>query len=307
MRLQHLLLFPLACVPCTGFAQTILTVTPSADCTIGYHDNYNTENNNYDWSPHYDAVAQPGTQGGVNKSRLLMTFDLSSIPPDATVLAAFLSLTAFGPFGGGDVGEVGHVGQNECTLRRIIEPWNVGVVTWNTRPDASPTDEVVLASSDYATQNYLHIDVTMLVQDMVADPGNSHGFEFALVNETVTRGMAFHSSEGPDQDRWPLLTIVYGECGAIGMGVAPITDAPVLSLIPSIARTGEPVRINADRDLPQGLSIGLVNASGQEIASFGMTGRSLLFTVPSIASGAYTVTMRTTRSILGTIGTLVVR
>ncbi len=307
MRPHYLLLFLIVYIPYAGFAQNILTITPSADCTIGYHDNYNTENNNYDWSPHYDAVAQPGTQGGVNKSRSLMTFDLSSIPSDATVLAAFLSLTAFGPFGGGDVGEVGHVGQNECTLRRIIEPWNAGVVTWNTRPDVSSMEAVILDASMYATQNYLHIDVTMLVQDMVADPGNSHGFEIALVNETVTRGMAFHSSEGPDQDRWPLLTIVYGECGAIGMGVATAPDEPVLSLMPSIARTGEPVRITADRDLQQGLSIGLVNGSGQEIASFGMSGKSLLFTVPSIASGAYTVMLRNERYIVRRIGTLVVR
>ena len=307
MRKQLLTLVALASGLASGRAQSVLTVTPSSDCTIGYHDNYNTANTNYDWSPHVDAVAQPGTQGGVNASRSLMTFDLSTIPPDATVLAAFMSLSAFGPFGGGDVGEVGHVGQNECTLRRIIEPWDATTVTWNTRPDVTDVDEATLPASTYFNQNYLHLDVTAVVQDMVDDPSNSHGFQFALVNETITRGMAFHSSEGPDPDRWPRLTIVYGDCGGIGMADSPVPGATVFRMMPTIARPGEPVRISTDASIQPGSLIGLVDQHGQEVASFALSGPSLLFTVPPVASGIYSVTLRDARSALGSIGKLVVR
>ncbi|MBK7269179.1 MAG: hypothetical protein IPI07_06610 [Flavobacteriales bacterium] len=88
-------------------AQTSVVLSPTEDASLGYHDNFNSASTNYNSTIHYSAYAQPGAQGGINKGRGAMDFDLTGIPAGSTVLGAFLSLSAIGPFGVGDVAAIG--------------------------------------------------------------------------------------------------------------------------------------------------------------------------------------------------------
>ena len=82
------------------YSQTSVVLYSTRDCPFAYHDNYNTANTNYNSAVHFSAFAQPGASGGVNAGRSVVEFDLSSIPTDSTVVGAFLSVSARGPWAG---------------------------------------------------------------------------------------------------------------------------------------------------------------------------------------------------------------
>ncbi len=82
-------------------------------------------------------------------------------------------------------------------------------MTWNNQPATTTQNQVTLAQSTSTHQDYLNIDVTALVNDMVHDPTNSHGFMFKLITEVQWRCMLFASSDHVDTARHPKLEVCY--------------------------------------------------------------------------------------------------
>ncbi len=273
----------------TAEAQNTLVLTPSQDAPIAYHDNYNSANANYNYAPHCSAISQPGATGGVNKTRGLMEFDLSSIPDTATIFGAFLNLSASGPLSDiGQVTQVGHMGQNASHLQRITSLWNANTVTWNNQPTTTNVDAVPLAQSTYSQENYLSIDVTALVQTMVLDPSNSFGFELKLDNETPSRGILIFGGNAPELDKRPSLVVVYGNCEKVtNIGELDGTNGH-LTVSPNITYPGGSVRM----DLPNGAlgasNLVLINAIGQVIYTHPVYQWPMSLTVPALAQGTYT-------------------
>ncbi|MBK8339051.1 MAG: DNRLRE domain-containing protein [Flavobacteriales bacterium] len=288
-------------------AQTSVLLSPTEDASLGYHDNFNSANTNYNSTIHYSAFAQPGAQGGVNKARGAMDFDLTNIPAGSTILGAFLTLSGIGPFGSpGAVSTVGHVGPNECTLRRINSAWADNTVTWNSQPTSTTQNEVLLDPSTYATENYLNINVTTLVQDMIDDPANSHGFMLQLVNETTSRGLAFHSSLAPDADKRPVLLVIYGDCW--GEGIAdPGGEEHAFTISPNSTSPGATVRLDPDFAPNTPCEVSLIDAIGQTVKTEQMRQWPYDLIVPAVAQGIYTVRLASRDgNVLGT-APLVVR
>lgn len=272
-------------------AQTVLVLQPTGDASAGYHDGYPSANTNYDNTIHFSAFCQPGNLSGVNKGRGLIKFDLGSIPNNATILAASLQLTGMGPFGTGTVGTVGHVGSNASTIRRITAPWSANTVTWNTQPTTTTQNMAVLSQSTYATQNYMNVDVTAMVQDMILEPSTSHGFMLQLNTELSSRGMIFHSTVGTTPDRWPTLFIVYGECeGMIGMDETENIENPI-TMYPNIGHQGSHVLISDVRGNMHKGTLLLTDATGSLVKEETIVNWPYLFRVPSVSTGMYSVTI----------------
>lgn len=140
-------------------------------------------------------------------ARNVIEFDFSSIPAGSTINSATLSLFA-NPFplnGNGTAMQ----GANASLIQRVTSAWDESTVTWVTAPTTTNQNEVTLAQSTSAFQNYPAIDVKDLVQDMVNDHVNSHGFMLRLINETAYATMIFASSDFPDSTKWPEITIDY--------------------------------------------------------------------------------------------------
>lgn len=275
--------------------QSIVQLLPVADASLGYHDNYNSANTNYNSAIHYSAFAQPGNNGGVNKGRGVMQFDLSVIPPNSTVLGAFLTLYASGPVGVGAVSSVGHVGNNSSKLKRITSPWNASTVTWNTMPSFSSTNQTSLPSSTTELDDYLFVNVTALVQDMVDEPATSHGFMLQLDNETVTRGLFFFSSGASEPDKRPLLTIVYGECPDrtdIPTVIPPPTIPSTEPFIwPTISSRGGEHTIDHPA-ARHGATIKVTNSLGAIVLELVLQGeRSTIQEIGGLSSGSYWITL----------------
>jgi len=148
--------------------------------------------------------------GDLGIERSFIEFDLSAIPSDATINAAYLTLfsphSAFPEF---------HSGNNSAWLERVTSAWNETSVNWNNQPSATSNNQVSLATSNLEYQDYRNIDVTLLVRDMMEDPDNSFGFRISLKTEDIYRRLGFVSSDYEDEAKHPRLEICYSSSVAV--------------------------------------------------------------------------------------------
>lgn len=137
--------------------------------------------------------------------RSLIKFDFGAIPSNATIDSALLSLYENTGSSSGDHSQ--QTGSNEAWLQRITGPWNEQTVTWNTQPTASTTNQVSVHASNYATEDYLNINVKSLVQDMINS--DNYGFLLKLNTEQHYRRLNFASSDHPTVAKHPAMKICY--------------------------------------------------------------------------------------------------
>ena len=105
-------------------------------------------------------------------------------------------------------------GDNQSYLRRIIQPWEENLVTWNNQPVATKENEVWLHTSQSQTEDYLDIDVTDMIKEFVEMKYENHGIIIQLMTEETYRCIVFASSDFPDSSRRPLLIVEYIDCDA---------------------------------------------------------------------------------------------
>lgn len=153
--------------------------------------------------------ANAWTAGGPLLNRTLIEFDLSTIPSSASVSSATLSL--YSVASRGCLTTEDHSGDNESVIQRITSSWNQSTVSWNNSPSVTVQNQVFLQKSDSATQDYDSIDVTAMIEDMLANPSSSFGFMMKLQTEIRYRRLSFLSSDHSDPNYWPKLTICIAE------------------------------------------------------------------------------------------------
>jgi Secretion system C-terminal sorting domain len=187
-------------------SQTTVELIADYDAAIGFHDNFNTANNNYGTASQNAAYTIPGTNGGVNVNRALIHFDLSGLPEGAIITQAQLNLYALGQTGTLN----GHSGENnQAIINRIIESWQENTVTWNTQPVTTDINEIYTNPSLNSLQDYTNMDVTSMVQDMWSS--DNFGFMLQLVSEIPTEVLLFCSSNHVDSSKHPKLLVEYME------------------------------------------------------------------------------------------------
>lgn len=190
-------------------AQTALTLQPDGvtgkDALL--HGLDTLVNTNFGNNTEFPATAWTfgGTPGVV---RSLIQFDLASIPTNATVTSAQLSLYAIDSTSGQGQHST-FSGSNESYLEKVTSAWDESTVTWNTQPSSTTVGRVMLPASTSATEDYLNINVTGLVQDMVTTPSTNFGFIFKLQLEEYYRRMNFSSSDHTNPALRPRLEVTY--------------------------------------------------------------------------------------------------
>ncbi len=157
-----------------------------------------------------ELLASAWTSSGVPTFiRGLIEFDLSTIPQGSKVLHAYLSLYSYRSRSNGNHSTSG--GPNECVLRRVVEEWSPNTATWNNQPSSTEQNQVFLIESIQSIEDYIDIDVTRLVQDMINYPSESFGFLFKLDKEKYYRRMIFASSKNRKSKLHPKLEVIYSE------------------------------------------------------------------------------------------------
>lgn len=189
---------------------------------------------NFGVHPEYAGIAWT-CNGTPCIERGLIEFDLSSVPVGALINNAQFSLFANpNPVNGNGYATQGN---NAAWIERITGTWNESTINWSNAPVSTTVNRVYLPTSSGYYENYV-VNVRDLVQDMVDDPANSHGFSIRLDNETGYTSMIFASSDYADSAYWPMLEVNYTPPGTQQCQTVLVTDgngqdAAVTSFAPS--------------------------------------------------------------------------
>ncbi len=247
-----------------------------ADANFGNHQLFNAQA----WT--WDGV--PGT------TREYFDFDLTTIPPDATITSATFSLTAW-PWN--MAGEPCLNGSNEAYIRRVTSPWAENTITWNNQPGVTSTGQKYIPALCTANTN-LDIDLTAMVQDMVSNPANNFGLQFALITEDYYRAMLFHASDSDEAAKRPKLVVqYYVHCdSSVSIAEKPIFQNKVqLSPNPT---SGE-ISLKLEQSLKEPASLRLFSLQGkllrQELLPSGTVQQQLDLTL--FPAGLYVLEIQT--------------
>ncbi len=163
---------------------------------------------------------------GLSLSRSFLNFDLSEYSDPSAITLAELSLF-HDPYAFIE-GHVNGGKSNAVLISRITESWNEEEIDWNNQPAVSAENSVVLPSSNIENQDYLDIDVTEMVKDMLLNKEESHGFMLSLNDEQTTgydRNVVFASSNHDVQQLRPKL-VIYTK-GTVGITSKPNNELVV--------------------------------------------------------------------------------
>jgi hypothetical protein len=134
-------------------------------------------------------------------------FDLSSIPANATIISAKLTLYSIHDPTNGDLVNANSGTNNAMYIRRITSNWDGNTVTWQTQPTTTTTDQILIPHTDQPFLDLTDLDVKSLIEAMRTN-GN-YGFMLNLQNETIYTIRQFISPTHADTSKHPKLVIEY--------------------------------------------------------------------------------------------------
>ncbi|HEY6162588.1 MAG TPA: DNRLRE domain-containing protein [Bacteroidia bacterium] len=270
-------------------AAASVTLTLQPDATAGKDallHGLNTEVNvNYGSNVQFaaDAWTFSNTPGTI---RSVVEFDLSPITNGSMVISATLDLYAWDQTGG--LGQHSDLsGPNDFILQRVITSWTESTVTWNSQPSTTSVNQVTSPGTSNPTQDY-SINVTTLVQDMINDPANSHGFLLKLANESYYRRINFCSSDHSIAAKRPKLTIVYSPTGIAD----PHIELLDLNVFPIPAKNKLNVNVR-----PGHYDFTVSDMTGRTVLAGHMEGSERNIDLGDLVSGVYFITVRDEKAV----------
>ena len=137
--------------------------------------------------------------------RALVQFEELKTITNINLISATLKLYAYPdfPYANGGQAEV-----NDVEIFRITKSWIEDQVSWANQPDVDNNISAIIPHNN--NYDFIEVDVTDLVQEMLNDPAGSFGFLLKQIDESPYGSMNFASSDYPDYERAPEL-IITGE------------------------------------------------------------------------------------------------
>ena len=214
--------------------------------------------------------------------RGFIKFNLSSIPSNATISSASLSLYADNSATVGYAGEPTYGTNNAGWLQRITSPWNYNTISWNTQPTTTTLHETTLAESIGTSENYT-VNVTQLLRDIITS-GVNYGFELLQQNEASPyQSLIFGSSANADSSIRPKLEICY----SIPTSIASVTNPNMnIAVYPNPAND-EVVFKTSSSEGVKNYHVEMYNIAGQEVRSFQLYPYQVTINTSDLARGIY--------------------
>lgn len=212
---------------------------------------------------------------GNDTIRGILQFDLSQIPANSMITDAKLSLFHFA-----NDGYTQQEGENEMLIQRVNQDWSETEITWNNKPTTTEVNQQTVARSTSVTQNYLDIDVSTLVQDMVDSSSTSFGFMLKMENELAYKALTFASSEHTASNLHPKLEITYNT-------IAGLNDLDKINEIFSTYPnpTKEFITLEFNNDFPN--EINVLDINGKIVKSQKINSKKTTINIKNLSSGTY--------------------
>jgi hypothetical protein len=216
--------------------------------------------------------------GELNINRSFVEFDLSEIPTEAIVEKAFLELY-FNPTSS-YWNE--HYGENSFFIKRITSQWDEDKVNWINQPTTSNENIIYVPISENPTQDY-KINVTVLLQDMLDDTVNSHGFCLQLCDELPYKKVLWASSDHTNSALWPTLTVTYYDFSGTDEDLSNNT----MKVYPNPAKGNVTVQFG-QKNVPKHLSLMLYDDQGKLVWDLKNVSKSkIMIKTGSLSPGLY--------------------
>ena len=139
--------------------------------------------------------------------RAALKFDLSSIPADATITSAKLTLYSNHTPLNGDQSNANSGSDNTMLIQQIASPWAPASVAWANQPAAGTQNEIIIPSTTVPFLDLADVDVSALIKNMLG--ANNNGFLIRLQTEEIYNCRIFCSSKYSAASKFPKLVVVY--------------------------------------------------------------------------------------------------
>jgi hypothetical protein len=156
-------------------------------------------------------------------------------------------------------------------------------VTWNTQPQTTTVNQVLIPSTTSSTQNFIDIDVTQLVSDMINNPASSFGFLFKLQTEQYYRKLVFASSDHPVDSLHPKLEV----CIQSTVGVNPSVDNNSFRIYPNPSK--DKITIEYNQIKVEQVQIKLYSMEGRVLMEKTLMSNKMQIDVSGFSKGVYIV------------------
>lgn len=191
---------------CTQAPIQTLTLQPANNNAneLNFAGNSTTNGSAHD----IDLDAGAWTMGGAPwYLRGAFKFDLSSIPSNALILTAKLSLYSNPTPINGDLINANSGPSNGFYIRRITSNWDGNTATWQSQPSTTSIDQILIPHTTQPSLDIIDVDVKTLI-DAMRSNGN-YGFMMLLQNEVAYNIRQFCSSNHSQLSKRPKLVITY--------------------------------------------------------------------------------------------------
>ncbi len=211
-----------------GNIQAVLDPTETISIDSGGKDTYLAEN-----EQHY------GTSDGLSlineNSRILMKFDVSSIPTGTIITEAFLEIRTTSAWRGGDPISIHQIhkewgettsgwnsagGANAYYAEYNTSAWDA--INMNAGTDYESAYETIFIPDNNSTANTYLVEITNLIQNWVNNSADNHGLMMKYYNYDGMGNIRFYSKEASSSNQRPKLIITYSEF--LPKGVIPMNS-----------------------------------------------------------------------------------